>query len=396
MMSTRSLSSGHRAAPRMLAAMCMTAIGLTACAGSESGDPDEEPTATDAAGTAEDGTEATTAAEPPDDCPAPEDISGEVVFGGVGGTPETIFLETLIPKFEAEYPGVTVTHVTGRPAEHYQLIEADPSGAGFDVVWMDLFTHEQGKAAGAFLENECMPNEEQLYEQYLDPDGVGLRTNLAATGLAYNREALEDAGAPVPTAWEDLWDSAYEGKVGIWAIPGSVGTLSLVAGIEVWGNSLNDPAPAVEKYAELVEQGATVFETPAELEELMTSEAIWVAPSSDARTYQAIEKGLPLEFVVPEEGMVPIYNYFDIPEGAPNVDAARAWANFVIREDNLIHLVEGIFVSPVNSQISLSPDLSEKLVDTPEEVAALIQPDLAELTTLLGDWTELFNRNIVG
>lgn len=329
-------------------------------------------------------------------CPAPEDIQGELIFGGVGGTAETIFLETLIPAFEEEFPNVTVQHVTATPSQHYQLLEADPEGAGFDVVWSDLFTHELGKEEGLFAANECIPNEDELYDRYLDPDGIGIRTNLAATGLVYNPEALAEAGIEPPDSWTDLWDPAFEGRVGVWSIPGSVGMMTLFAILETEGGSIAEPDIGFERLRALVESGAVVFEAPTELEELLASGEVWIAPSSDARAFQAVEKGIPAAFVRPEEGLAPMYNYFDIPISAPNIDAARAWTNFVIREDNLIHLVEGIFVSPVNENIELTDELSGMLVDSSDEVESLLEPDLAALSAAVPDWTQRFNREVVG
>ena len=332
-------------------------------------------------------------APPADECPGPGEIEGEIVFGGVGGSPEIAFLEVLIPRFESEFPGVTVTHVTGRPSAHFAQIEADPQGAGFDVVWSDAFSHPRDKIANLFEEALCVTNTADYYPQYLEPDNIGVQSSLAGVGLVYNPDALAAAGVAPPTSWADLWSEDFAGKVGLWAIPSSVGVATIFAISETLGS---DEDAAFARLAGILDAGGTVFEAPAELEQLIDSQTVWVAPSSDARALQAINKGLPFVFVEPDEGMVPIPNHFDIPTGTQNIDAARAFLNFLARDDNLIHLVEGIFVSPVNAKIILTPELSAVLIDSAEEVARLMQPDYVELATNLEAWVERFNLEVIG
>ena len=333
------------------------------------------------------------AAAPAGECPGPGAISGEIVFGGVGGSPEKSFLNELIPKFETEFPGVTVTHIAGRPSAHYAQIVADPDGAGFDVVWSDAFSHPRGKIAGLFKEALCVTNTADYYPQYLEPDNIGVQSSLAGVGLVYNPKALADAGVAPPTSWSDLWSDRFAGKVGLWNIPSSVGVASIFAISNVLGG---DEDAAFSKLAEILDAGGTLFEAPAELEQLIDSQTVWVAPSSDARALQAIKKELPFVFVDPAEGMVPIPNHFDIPVGTQNIDAARAFLNFLARDDNLVHLVEGIFVSPVNKKIVLSDKLSAVLIDSDEEVARLMQPNYVDLAKNLDGWVERFNLEVVG
>ncbi len=320
-------------------------------------------------------------------------LSGQIVFGGAGGTPGKMFREDFIPAFEKE-TGVKVVYVTGTLQQHFARITAQPDNPEFDAVWSTFSTHNRGKAAGVFaaLDEASVPNLKDIYPQFRD--SVGVASSNSAVGIEFNTEAFAKAGIPKPQSWSDLWDPRLKGRVGVWTVASTYGSTMIPFIAQLYGSGEDDYATAFAKLKELAGGDTPLLTAPAALEPLISQGTIWVTQNSDARTFQAIRKGLPVEFVVPKEGAIGLQNYFDVLAKAKNPDAARGFVNHLISAQSQTTFANRLAIGPTNSMVKLDADVSARVLDSTEEMKTLFIPDYTKLIANLPQITKEFNAQI--
>lgn len=156
------------------------------------------------------------------------------------------------------------------------------------------------------------------------------------TAMIVNTELAPDAGA----TYLDLCDAQYEGRISYRSKYDTLYMFSYALG--------NDPAVAVkdeaeyravmeetlEKLIECKPLVRTYWESRQQMEELMTTEEIWISSSWDAAAWQLSLTDPKFKYVVPAEGAVGWFDTLAISAGAENVDAAYAWINFILNPEN--------------------------------------------------------------
>ncbi len=156
------------------------------------------------------------------------------------------------------------------------------------------------------------------------------------TAMIVNTEKAPDAGA----TYLDLCDPQYEGRISYRSKYDTLYMFSYALG--------NNPAEAVkseDEYRTVMDQTLeklieckplvrTYWESRQQMEELMTTEEVWVASSWDAAAWQLSLQDPKFKYVVPAEGAVGWFDTLAISAGAENVDAAYAWINFILAPEN--------------------------------------------------------------
>lgn len=146
------------------------------------------------------------------------------------------------------------------------------------------------------------------------------------TSFAYNTERI----ATKPTSIQALWDPAHAGKVG-WR---DDALESVQLGAIATGQDMNAPTDMEAIKAKLMELGpqiATFWSSEDEWNKYMAAGDYDIAvywSGSAARSKKAM--GLPVEFVVPEEGAIGWFDGLTIATDAPNPEAAAQFINFMV------------------------------------------------------------------
>jgi spermidine/putrescine transport system substrate-binding protein len=146
------------------------------------------------------------------------------------------------------------------------------------------------------------------------------------TGFAYDVEAFEAA----PTSLEVFWDPALEGRVGFRddALE-AVQFAALVTGQSI--NDIRDMAAVRARLEALMPQLATLWSSENDWNQFMASgefvaATYWSGSANRSRT----NFGLPVRFVIPEEGAIGWLDGLSIPAGSENVEAAKAFIDWMI------------------------------------------------------------------
>ncbi|WP_144821154.1 extracellular solute-binding protein [Marinobacter piscensis] len=179
----------------------------------------------------------------------------------------------------------------------------------------------------------------------IDPDNqYSVPFLWGTTGIGVDTADIE--GDPV-TAWKDLWDERFEGRVNLTNDMREVFHMSLrVLGYP--GNS-TDPQQIEEAYEKLTELMPSVrtFNSDAPRMPFLEGEAdvgmIW-----NGEAVMGKDSMESLEYVYPEEGVIAWLDSFVIPKNAKNPDAAHQFISFILQPEIAALISEDIgYATPV-------------------------------------------------
>jgi len=213
------------------------------------------------------------------------------------------------------------------------------------------------------------------------------------TGLLFNREALPE----VPADWEYLWQYQDVLSRRITLLEDVRETLGAVLKSLGYSYNSTDPAELEAAFNRLMELKPHIaaFKTSGYETELLGGDLLMVMSYSSDAIAATLEDER-FEYTVPASGSSVWTDTMAIPTTAPNVDAAYAWINFILRPQVCKDAVERLFFATANQTAydQLSPELKNnqdlfpaaEVVDKCEGIAPL--PDDV-LETYDRYWTEI-------
>lgn len=245
------------------------------------------------------------------------------------GTDEPWALEI----FEKRY-GANVVH-DGFNSEQEMLTKLRTSPGTYDVVLINAAFTGQAAEEGLIepIDTSKIKNFADLSgtlrdHPYLNPGGkvYGVAWLWGVTSFAYNTERVRQP----PHSIEVLWDPTYKGRVG-WR-DDAVEAVSFAA--IATGQDMNDPADLEvirQKLRALKDQIRTFWSSEDEWNKHMAAGEFDLAvywSGSAARSKKHF--GLPVEFVIPDEGAIGWFDGLSIAANAPNRDLAHAFIDFMV------------------------------------------------------------------
>lgn len=235
--------------------------------------------------------------------------------------------------FEAR-TGVEVVHDHFN-SEQEMLTKLRTNPGAYDVVLINSAYTRQAHEEGLIqpidvsgMENfpDLAPN--MAGDAELAPGGevLGVAWVWGMTGFAYDTEAFETP----PTSLEVFWDPALEGRVG-WRDDAleAVQFAALATGQSI--NDIEDMGAVRAKLEALMPQLATLWSSENDWNQFMAAGDFVVATYwSGSANRSATNFGLPVRFVVPEEGAIGWLDGLSIAAGSQNVAAATAFIDWMI------------------------------------------------------------------
>jgi len=223
-------------------------------------------------------------------------------------------------------------------SEQEMLTKLRTAPGTYDVVLINSSYTGQAAAEGLIqpIDTSKLSNWGNLIPSYrdnamLNADGKvwGESWLFGVTSFAYNTTKI----ATRPDSIQILWDPAHAGRVG-WRDDAveSVQMAALATGQDM--NNPADMAAIKAKLEALKGQLATFWSSEDEWNKLMAGDAFDLAvywSGSAARSKKAF--GLPVEFVIPQEGAIGWLDGLSIAAGAPNPDGAHAFLDYMVSPD---------------------------------------------------------------
>jgi len=377
-----------------IAASAAAAV-LAACGGSKATEtpkaagsptaPPSVPTAT-AAVTAAPGVTATTGASTPAIAASTSGTAapvGSAVSSSVAGkvTLYTSAVQTdadgLKAAFNKKYPNVAVTiYRDGTEKVIAKLrAEQDAKSIQADVLLIaDAPTMENLKA-DKFLQPYKSPFASALDKQFVDAEGYYAGTKIINSGIAVNTTA----NLPKPVTWKDLLKPEYKGKL-VSPSPQYSGAAALNYAV-----FLNTTAYGADFVKGLQRNGMTVVQANGDaLNKIISGEApVGIVTDNGVRAAKA--KGSPVEMIYPTDGAIPVTEPIAVVAGTKNLDAAKAFVDFVLSPDGQALIVTQNYI-PLAAGVALPAGVPTKIKEFPVDAPAVAK----QLSDAKKQFTDIF------
>jgi len=214
---------------------------------------------------------------------------------------------------------------------------------------------------------------ENFFDKFQNPDyDPGNRYSLpftwGTTGLIYNAAKLKQE----PEDWDYLWDNSEQ----LWRRIALMNDLreTIGAGLRSLGYSYNstNPQEIAQAYEKLLRIKPTLANfTTDGWRDLMLAGDLTVAMGYSFSALEVADENPNLKYVVPKSGTSLWTDAMVIPKNAPNLKAAYAWLNFMLRPEVTVPLSERLYFATPNRAAYelLPPELQENpTLFPPEEI----------------------------
>ncbi len=204
----------------------------------------------------------------------------------------------------------------------------------YDIALLDEPFYSIARTRGLLerLDPSRLPNLNRVAKEFRLPDDVGTCLFNFSSGIVYNKERLQRQGIPAPSKWQDLGDPRLSGHVGTQGLAATPPKYLLAA----YAIQLGDPPT---KWDRAIDEVAKIkfhsFSTAvADLMAKIEAGDVWAAPIVNGRAWTLIDKGLPVGFVLPDNGNGTkggvSCTAITMPTGSPNRELAEKFLSFAL------------------------------------------------------------------
>lgn len=307
---------------------------------------------------------------------------------------------------DADWAVAAFTEATGHTVVHdyfnseqEMLTKMRTNPGAYDVVLINAAYTAQAKEEGLIGEidtskianfADVAPN--MATNEDLVPGGAvyGVAWTWGLTSFAVSTDVFSD----IPTSLDVFWNAEYKGKIGWRDDPlESVQFGALATGQDI--NDIKDLDVIKERLEKLLPQINTFWGSEGDWNQFMAAGDFVAAPFWSGSASRSISKGLPVAFVVPEEGAIGWLDGLSIPATSKHKDAAAAFINWMI--DPAFYVKWAAEGAPASANAAAAAALPEdsfnrKVLGDPEVVARVqfMRPVSEEnRKTYLELWQEL-------
>ncbi len=316
--------------------------------------------------------------------------TGEVIVGTWGGDFGDL-LRTGIDETIMADKGIKVLQEVSGPVPRRTklLAERQNRRGSMDVACLADFDMYTASQLGALepLSVETVPNLAHvlpfLKKSHSIPHIYSAHT------ILYNTERVTTP----PKSIHDLWDPKYRGKVGLSDFLYTTNTAyAAIAG----GGSMTDFEPAKKKLMEWKSLDVKILPSTEAVAAALKSEEIWFTIISAARAYMWNNAGIPLSYVIAEEGAFPTVYEAALPANARNKDNGLTYLNAMLSPKAQEAFAKKMGYQPTVRNATLDPDLEKKISFTEAEQARLWTPDFAYLAQHQAGMLDFWNKDFKG
>lgn len=322
--------------------------------------------------------------------PAVRAATEELVVTTYGGSWEKFWRETLLPDFTAK-TGITPKLDTGLGRVYTtNMRAAGVENPPYGVVMTNEIFASVLRKEGFFEEFDLakMPNYADLYPVATKAaGGFGAVGMVSPIGIGYRTDMLSTK----PTSWKDLWDvEEFKGRLGLYNIVNSAGKMFLMLTSKIYGGDIHDIDTGFAKLKEL----GPVYQTDFNMSTAFASGEIAIAPFDFGEIARLRNQGLPVDCIIPEEGLMMWDQTFSIAKNLTAPDQAYAYVDYILSPEAQELMMREFFVSPVNTKVTVPEELAKDVPVTGEAMNSFIDWDWdfvnANAEELTRRWNEVF------
>jgi putative spermidine/putrescine transport system substrate-binding protein len=324
---------------------------------------------------------------------APVHAETTLYLANVGGSSQDLFQKQIIPAFEKAH-NVKIVYVAGNSSDTLAKLQAQKGHEQINVAIMDDGPMYQAMQMGLCAKLDDAPVMKDLYPiAKLGADAVGI--GMVATGIGYNADAFKKAGLPAPDSWASLEDPHYKGKLGVPPITNTYGLHALVMLARMNGGGEKNIDPGFKIMTTKVAPNVLSWApTPGEMDSLMQSGDVIIAPYGSGRAVALQNTGFPLKFFYPKEGGVALQVGACAVAGSGQDALSQQFVQYLLSTDVQTLQAKAVGFGPTNKNVKLTPDVAAKVPYGPEQVSKLVAMDWTTINQHRTEWTERWNRNV--
>jgi iron(III) transport system substrate-binding protein len=252
-------------------------------------------------------------------------------------------VEDIIAAFEQAHPGVSVDLLYSGSVELEQRIyaENDAGQIRADVIWAaNPAFFLKLKDEGLLMPYES-PEAAAVPDVLKDPDHMFVAGRVFNMGIGYNTNLVSEAEAP--KSWAEFLEWGPRAAL---ASPLHSGTSFTALGAFVQ----NDDILGWAWFEQARAAGVQLLRATGDVTRGLTSGEFAVIKGIDYVLANQAAEGAPVAFLFPEEGAVTVASPLAIPASATNVEAAKAFIDFIISREGQEFMVSKFFI-PVRADV---------------------------------------------
>ena len=256
----------------------------------------------------------------------------------------------------------------------------------FDVFVLDPGPRITGIERGMFdkFDASRLSNQALLPSMLVDGWGVGCAAQVV--GIAYNPKRV-----PKPSGYADLFKEPWVSKLGLTGFGTTFGTVSLIEIAKIFGGSEVNIDPALVELKKALPKIAAVG-APAAMPGLFQQGQCAVMYTNTQTVTTLKDRGVDIEFAVPETGASAFFTTMHIAKGSENVANAYKYIDTTVGRDIQAALQKPPYnFVPVNKDVPLLSGLPMKSLD---DMTKFVTHDWAKINPLRAAWIEKFNREM--
>jgi iron(III) transport system substrate-binding protein len=240
--------------------------------------------------------------------------------------------------------------------ELWSKVQAEAPNFQADMIWGFMNSDALiGTARGWFIPYKS-PAWSDIPAKFKDPEGNWHGYNYWFAAAVINKDLLKEKNLPMPKSWVDLTNPVYKGEI-VMPNPGTSGTafLSVAAIMQLFGEKKG--WEILEKIDKNVAQYTKSGSRPSQL---VAQGEYALGISWDQAIYGRMEKGFPIEGIVPTEGTSFDLESVAILKGCKNIEGAQKLIDWLGSKEGQTFI--GTFRSKVTrpgipGKVSLDPNL---------------------------------------
>jgi putative spermidine/putrescine transport system substrate-binding protein len=314
---------------------------------------------------------------------------------GFNGVFQTLFTEKVIDPFEAKYPSVKVKYL---PIENsgqvLAAMKTQASNPDVDVAIMDKSVAITANAEGLFgqLDPSVVTNLSSIEPAGQAADNYGPALTFDSLALLYNPTLVKTA----PTSWNDLWDSAYKGKVVMPPADTRLLDLIVVLDHEDGANYETSISPALSRLKALASSVETWDPQPDIYTPIANGQGvIGVGWNARGQIYYN-QTGGKLKAVLPAAGTVYQINTINLSAHSQNKLAAETFINYALSPQAQAAFDDVAYYSPTNIHTVLTANASSRVATSKANSSAIIPLDESWMASHEDTWEQELDQQVIG
>ena len=290
--------------------------------------------------------------------------------------------------------GIAVVPEVGTSTTTLAKLQQQKGAPTIDVAYMDGGISELANAAGVLetLDPARLKNMGQMSSQGVYRQGqsvFAVSSGYYSLGITYNTKDVKQ----VPASWKDLWKREYAGTVAVPSSSNSAGLPFVFFMNRVWNADASDLTPVYKKLAEL--DTALRFDSSGAATNAFQSGEAVIGAHFNVGAWDLIDKGLPIGFVVPKEGVWATDARLHLVKKSKNRAAAEAFIDAAMTPQAASCLAEKLYLGPAVKDAKVSADVARKLPwGEKGSVDSLILFDWNTINARRAEVTDAWNREV--